>query len=223
MATGRQIKKYRTERGWTLDELSEKSGVERGTIFALESRDSEKSSFFGQIAAAFGMTVDQLQDSEKNWLDLPNEDDLEQSRAGYVSFDLLDVRAAAGDGCEAVDFPEVMQRVNVLESWARQAIGGDLSRIKLISARGISMSGTIENGDVLFIDSTVQAYDGDGIYVIVRGRHVFVKRLEMLHGNRLAVKSDNAKSGSEELDAQQASEVVICGRVLAAWNLRRFW
>ncbi len=141
----------------------------------------------------------------------------------YVNFDLLNVEASAGDGRHMLELPEVVQRVQVLESWARTALGGDLSRIKLISARGISMQGTIENGDVLFVDATIHAYDGDGIYVIARGQDVLVKRLQKLHGNRLAVISDNPRSRSEELDEAQADEVVICGRVLAAWSLKRFW
>ncbi|WP_407058829.1 S24 family peptidase [Ralstonia syzygii subsp. celebesensis] len=142
---------------------------------------------------------------------------------GYVSFDLLNVEAAAGDGRNMLEFPEVVQRVNVLESWARTALGGDLSRIKLISARGTSMQGTIENGDVLFVDATVRAYDGDGIYVIARGGDVQVKRLQKLHGDVLAIISDNRAYESERLMGEDADAVVVCGRVLAAWSLRKFW
>ncbi|MBP8812344.1 MAG: helix-turn-helix transcriptional regulator [Laribacter sp.] len=142
---------------------------------------------------------------------------------GYISFDMLDVEAAAGAGCNMLDFPEVVQRVNVLESWAGSTLGGDLSRIKLISARGTSMQGTIENGDVLFVDATIRAYDGDGIYVIARGGDVQVKRLQKLHGDVLAIISDNRAYESERLIGDEANSVVVCGRVLAAWSVRKFW
>jgi phage repressor protein C with HTH and peptisase S24 domain len=145
------------------------------------------------------------------------------SKPDYVSFDMLNVEASAGDGRSMMEFPEVVQRVNVLESWARTALGGDLSRVKLISARGTSMQGTIENGDVLFVDSTVRAYDGDGIYVIARGGDVQVKRLQKLHGDVLAIISDNRAYESERLTGEDANAVVICGRVLSAWTLRKFW
>lgn len=150
-------------------------------------------------------------------IDVAVEDD------DYISFDLLDVQAAAGDGASEVAFPEVVQNVNVLESWAKSALGGDLSRIRLISARGTSMQGTVENGDVLFVDATIRMYDGDGLYVIVRGGDIQVKRLQKLHGDRLAVISDNRSYKSEELEANEANGVQICGRVLAAWTLKRFW
>lgn len=142
---------------------------------------------------------------------------------GYISFELLDIDASAGNGLVATDHPEVIQHVNVLESWARSAIGGDLSRIKLISARGTSMQGTIENGDVLFVDASIRTFDGDGIYVITRGNDTHVKRLQRLHGDVLAIISDNRAYESERLTDEDANAVMICGRVLAAWTLKRFW
>lgn len=147
----------------------------------------------------------------------------EEAKTGYISFDLLNIEAAAGSGLVAPENPEVLQRVNVLESWARSALGGDLSRIKLISARGTSMQGTIENGDVLFVDATVRAYDGDGIYVIARGGDVQVKRLQKLHGDVLAIISDNRAYESERLTGADAEAVIVCGRVLSAWTLKKFW
>lgn len=62
MATGSRVRHYRLKMGWTLEELSERSGVEVGTISAIEQRDSERSSKFLQIAPAFGLTVEQLAD-----------------------------------------------------------------------------------------------------------------------------------------------------------------
>lgn len=141
----------------------------------------------------------------------------------YVSFDLLNVEAAAGSGTQAIEALEIVRQVTVLEEWARTALGSDLSRIKMITARGTSMQGTIENGDVLFVDATIRAFDGDGVYVIARGGDVQVKRLQRLHGDVLAIISDNRAYESERLAGDDANTVTICGRVLAAWNLRKLW
>ncbi len=62
MSTGSQIKKYRKKLRWTLDRLSEASGVDGGTISALENRNSKRSEKFGAIAKAFGLTIEQLCD-----------------------------------------------------------------------------------------------------------------------------------------------------------------
>lgn len=150
-------------------------------------------------------------------------DKIFDAEPGYIAFDLLDVQAAAGNGVQASDFPEVVRKVHILETWAKANINVDLDRIRVITARGTSMQGTIENGDVLFVDSTVRAYDGDGIYVIARGSDIQVKRLQKLNGDVLAIISDNRAYESERLAGEAADSVVICGRVLAAWQLKRFW
>lgn len=150
-------------------------------------------------------------------------DKLFDPEPGYIAFDLLDVRASAGHGSSVVEFPEVVRNIRVLESWAKANLPVDLSNIKVISARGTSMQGSIENGDVLFVDSSIKAYDGDGIYVIARGQDVQVKRLQKLNGDVLAVISDNRAYESERLVGAEANSVVICGRVLAAWSIKRFW
>jgi len=141
-----------------------------------------------------------------------------------VNFELYDIQASAGPGRTIKEHPQVLRQVSVLESWARQTLGNrDFSNIKLITANGTSMQGTIDNGDVLFVDVSVKQFDGDGIYVISRSDELHVKRLQRLHGMRLAIISDNKSNKTETLNAQEANEVIICGRVLAAWNLKRLW
>lgn len=61
MALGKHIREQRLKRNWTLEDLSEKSGVEVGTLSALEVRDSQRSKFATAIARAFGMTLEQLE------------------------------------------------------------------------------------------------------------------------------------------------------------------
>lgn len=67
MSTGARIRHYRLKLRWTLDDLEEASGVASGSISALELRDSRKSSFFPAIAKAFGLTLEQLYDTNVDW------------------------------------------------------------------------------------------------------------------------------------------------------------
>jgi len=60
MAIGKQIRLLREQLGLTLEQLSELSGVELGTISALELRDSKRTQFAGPLAAALGVTIEQL-------------------------------------------------------------------------------------------------------------------------------------------------------------------
>ena len=205
-------------------------GLKQGTISGLESGKSDSTSSALEIARALGVSVDWLL-TGKGEMNTPMTTIRQTSefrqpndtRDGYIYLDLLDVQAAAGNGVEMIEHPSVVTKMKIQEEWAQRTFGGDLSRIMLITARGTSMSGTIENGDVLFGDSTVREYDGEGIYVIARGREVLVKRLQKLHGNRLEIISDNPNNRSETLDETQANEVIICGRVLKAWTIKNFW
>ena len=62
MALGTRIRFYREKAGLTLEQLSERSGVEVGTISALENRDSSRSKFATPIARGLGMSVEMLED-----------------------------------------------------------------------------------------------------------------------------------------------------------------
>lgn len=67
MAIGKQIRHYREKMGWTLETLSSKSGVEIGTISALETRDSKRSQHFTAIAKALGLSLEELADETQDF------------------------------------------------------------------------------------------------------------------------------------------------------------
>lgn len=199
---------FATEIGCSVDEFCPRLAREASLLSQAVQIPDENAFFRENLAQAALVHGEKLFDPEP----------------GYIAFDLLDVHAAAGNGCQASEFPEVISKIHVLESWAKTNINvEDLDRIRVITARGISMHGTIENGDVLFVDSTVRSYDGDGIYIIVIGDGIQVKRLQKIPGNRLAVISDNKQFDSHVYEADQANEIIVCGRVLAAWQVKKFW
>ena len=61
MAIGAQIRRHRIAQGLTLPELSAASGVEVGTISALELRDSARSKYFSPLAKALGFSIEELE------------------------------------------------------------------------------------------------------------------------------------------------------------------
>jgi Predicted transcriptional regulator len=68
--------------------------------------------------------------------------------------------------------------------------GRKQEQIKIINVRGDSMSGTIEPGDLLFVDISVQSFDGDGIYAFIYDETAHVKRLQKMK-DKILVISDN--------------------------------
>lgn len=87
MGLGTQIRKYRLKAGWTLERLSEASGVEIGTINALENRDSSRSKFLPALARALGLTIEQLADEKAD------HDLITSSKDGVA---ILELREPAG-------------------------------------------------------------------------------------------------------------------------------
>lgn len=67
MALGKQVKRYRLFHGWKLEDLSLKSGVDVGTISAIEVRDSKRSEKAPALAKALGLTLEQLLDESADW------------------------------------------------------------------------------------------------------------------------------------------------------------
>ena len=152
--------------------------------------------------------------SSENLSDDPSDD--------HIRFERLDVIAALGDGYINNETAEVVDFVHVDKAWAREKLGGNLSRIQVITARGDSMQGTIEDGDVLFVDTSVHSFEGEGIYLLSFADGLKAKRLQASVGGGLLVISDNPLYRTETIEGEGLEKLTICGKVRGAWHLSGF-
>lgn len=67
MTLGSQVQKYRKGAGLSFPQLTELSGVETGTINALEKRNSKRSEHGPALAKALGLTLEELLDLETDY------------------------------------------------------------------------------------------------------------------------------------------------------------
>lgn len=233
MALGARIRHYREKSGLTLDQLSERSGVDVGTISALENRDSSRSKFASAIAAAFGMSMEMLEDPARD-LDVVSLMDTPRSAPppvgaptasnealaeGYARLPVL-AEASAGPG----RFPaqEVVQHVDVLESYIRQRLNTNPRNVHVLTARGSSMTGLIEDGDIMFVQPTNEFTD-DGIYILTLDDLIRVKRLSISMATGNVVIESNDGRRPEELPLREVPHRLhIQGRVLGSWSLKNF-
>lgn len=74
---------------------------------------------------------------------------------GCVRLAVLDLQAGAGSGAEPDDHPAVSEYLEVMESWVRHTLRARPESLKVLAARGDSMSPTIHDGDLLFVDTSV--------------------------------------------------------------------
>ncbi|HHC3288938.1 TPA: helix-turn-helix transcriptional regulator, partial [Klebsiella pneumoniae] len=128
---------------------------------------------------------------------------------------LLDVQVSAGPGVYlSSEFIETVQAIEFTEEYARSMFGSrPASSIKVITVRGDSMEGTIDPGDYIFVDTSVNHFEGDGIYVFVFGKTIHIKRLQM-QKNSLVVLSDNKLYSPWEIDACDEDQFHVLAKVL---------
>lgn len=133
---------------------------------------------------------------------------------GHLRIPVLEAFPYAGAGGEPVDWPAVLGHIDVAEGWARKHLGQAVERIRALPIQGDSMSPTINEGDLAFVDTGCTRFETDGIYVIVWNDRLFIKRLvaNFAH-DRLEVCSDNPMSPPWHIPATQINNLTICGRV----------
>ncbi|MDO4997346.1 MAG: S24 family peptidase [Neisseria sp.] len=87
------------------------------------------------------------------------------------------------------------------------------SSLRLTNVKVDNMSGTLEQGDLVFIDISINRYDGDGVYLFLVGNHLHLKRLQMA-GSNLLVIPDNRRYKSWEISSKDRNGLIVVGKVL---------
>lgn len=231
-----RLRAEREMKGLTQPELAAAVGVTKQAISAIESGTSQKPQHetINGLAGALGLTVDWLLTGRE-----PKHPDTytqlrvsepgpgvgfasDETPPGYIRLPLLGMEGEMGYGAGSEQAVEVVQFLDVAEWWAQQNLPRKLERVKVISARGDSMSGVINHGDVVFVDVVIDHYDGEGIYVFNWQGRALIKRLAPnLRTGNLQIISANAQYPPEDIALNELEQLHIAGRVVAWWTLRK--
>lgn len=200
-----RIAQVLTENGWSQSELARRLGV---TPQSVQYWVSGKNTPAGKRLQALST----LSGYPEYWFFMPIK--AESADASY-RVEILDISASAGSGqIVSSDFVEMVRAIEYSQRQGRDMFGGKPdSVIKVITVNGDSMSGTIEPGDQIFVDISVNTFEGDGIYVFTYNDTLHVKRLQMLK-DRLLVLSDNQKYRSWSVDKFDETQFHIMAKVL---------
>ncbi|WP_313465670.1 helix-turn-helix transcriptional regulator [Stenotrophomonas sp.] len=139
---------------------------------------------------------------------------------GYVRFDLFEGGAGMGTGIVNQDYPEVVKTIEVAEWEVRRKLGylPKPGRIQIITGRGPSMKPKLEDGDIVWIDTSCDYFDGDDYYLINIGGETQIKMLQK-RGDGLYVVSVNTDFPAYRPDP---GDVSILGKALIHAGLRKF-
>ena len=162
-----------------------------------------------RIARALGLTVAQLLErgGQPERAESRTVDDSEQVR-------MLNVVASAGPGYQN-DEPVDLARLPFSRSMLVD-LGVKPSNARFLVARGDSMEPTINDGAVVLIDVAYSRPNIDGIYVVVVGNEVRIKRIARGWDGAVTLVSDNERYPTETLSPPDAEGLKVAGKVVWA-------
>lgn len=218
MNVGQRIRELRKAKKMTISQLATLTNADVGNISRLErGMQGYSDASLKKIADALEVPLSELFSfhEKKDTVDKYSINSLSTERRRDVyRVDVMDVSASAGDGNSTRDFIEVISSIEYVTEEARNLFGHrPANQVKLINVRGDSMQGTIEPGDLIFVDVGVTHFDGDGIYVFDFSGDLFVKRLQKIK-TQLLVLSDNPLYREWQITDQEMDMLHVCGKVL---------
>lgn len=191
MAMGKNIRQQRKARGWTLEDLSARSGVDVGTISALENRDSERSKYAPMLARALGLSVEVLNGEHTDpGVSIPAPLLIEDEHPDFVGVRAGRLRLSAGITGFTIDVEdEPSQPIFFRRDWLRQR-GYNPARLHALKVRGRSMEPTLYEDDMVVYNTADTALRDDAVFVINFAGEAVVKRL-IQEGPHWWMHSDN--------------------------------
>lgn len=221
---GLKIKSIRTAEGLTRSQLSDLTGIsvdtiaqyETGRIKTIGLDKLEKIINHDQFHKyALWLITDKTepevgQISPQYFMD----NVFTHTKVKYISLPFYEVSASAGAGLLA-EVEEQPRTVSFEPYWLRNEIGVCPNNVFLMSVEGDSMQPTLKNGSMIMVNQDVDNLS-DGIYVMRFDNNLLVKRLQMLPGGTIRVKSDNSMYDPWEITKSQlgSEDLALIGRVV---------
>ena len=130
----------------------------------------------------------------------------------FVFVPRYDIQAAAGHG-QLVGDEQPMFAMAFRRYWIENYVTSDIKNLSVISVKGDSMEGVLNDGDTILINHG-QTTPRDGLYVLRLNENLLVKRLQLIPGGIVNVISANEAYPTFEIDLKNPTDdVAIIGRV----------
>ena len=209
-----------SEKGLSQAELARMTGIKQPSVFKIVSGQTLNPKNIVEIAAALGVDVNWLKTGEGEPIaqgsiisSLVSTDSDEHHR---FRVDYLDVQAAAGNsGIENADYPEVIQSIYFSKEGLLEIVGKSTNDgISLINVPTDSMVPTINKGDIVFVDTKVNYYTGEGVYFFLLNGGAYIKRLMKLPTGVYRAISDNSVYPDFDISDELFDTAVIIGKFI---------
>lgn len=219
MNIGNRIRELRLARGMKISDLADAVGIDGANVSRVETgkQKSFTEQSLSKYANALGVDVAELFTPSTNEITVYKSSKNPVYGEGDPVFrvEMLDVSASAGMGfIQGSDIIDVIRSIEYNSERAAALFGGRTpDAVKVINVRGDSMADTIEPGDLIFVDVSINEFDGDGIYVFGFDDKIYVKRLQMIP-DKILVISDNPKYREWSVDQSNEERFYVFGKVM---------
>ncbi|HBT3615359.1 S24 family peptidase [Klebsiella pneumoniae] len=213
-----RLREARKAADMTQKALGEAVGVSQAAIQKIETGRAAQTTKLLDIANALRVRPEWLS-SGTGAMSADRESDKNPSRTNKDVFrvDILDLAVSAGPGIVNQEFVEILHSVEYAAAEARHMFDGRKAEsIRIINVRGDSMSGTIEPGDLLFVDISVKSFDGDGIYAFLYDDTAHVKRLQKMKDKLLVISDNKSYAAWDPIEKDEMNRVLVFGKVIGS-------
>jgi len=137
-----------------------------------------------------------------------------------VMIPIMEATASMGNGHHAHEADTVVGGLKLSKKWVDDNLRTASSHVnvKIIHGHGDSMSGTFEDGDMLFVDVGIVDLKIDAVYVYSLYDQLFIKRIQRYPGGGLVAISDNTKYQPYKFSEEDKANIRVLGRVIGAWK-----
>lgn len=185
-----------------VSKLAKKSGVKPTTLYSFLD---------GQTANLRADTRDKVVDALSN----SESTDKPLSIAGedYLPIPIYDIRAAAGHGSIVEDGSPIAHQI-FRKQWLK-SLNVQPELLAVIQVSGDSMADTIQHGDTVLVNRSIQRVVEEGIYIILFEGGLLIKRCQRnpLTGD-MAIISDNKAYQTYTATAEQSHDLQVIGKVV---------
>jgi len=149
----------------------------------------------------------------------PEANKLTAKEPNHIELPFYEVTASAGGGA-LVEAENQTKSISFEPAWLRKEIGVNPNDVFLMLVDGDSMYPTLKSESMIMVDRHLNSMS-DGIYVLRHENSLLVKRLQMLPGGIIKVKSDNNMYEPWEINKSQLDgiDLELIGRVV--WTGQR--
>ena len=198
--------------------LGEAVGISQAAIQKIETGKASQTTRLLDIATALRVRPEWLSSGD-GVMKESNQSYAESVRSNPEVFriNILDLDFSAGPGIVNQEFVEILHSVEYAPAEARHMFDGrKAENIRIINVRGDSMSGTIEPGDLLFVDISVKSFDGDGIYAFLYDETAHVKRLQKMKDKLLVISDNKIYTPWDPIEKDEMNRVFVFGKIIGS-------